>query len=311
MAARSLPHLPGLHRTDQIPIRNNVSMIYRRGNPSSGKTEKLLIWSGLFGSPKDSPLVFSAQFSLSSTKPGTVIPTFSLHFKPQFGNFALHKATSSNPSLEPDSGSDSIPGTRFQSGSTSNSEFGNGFALDGSSVWQEVKLEPRSGVDDDRSLVREDDKKAGVFGGIAVRARTLFPVTKRGVVNLRWAVNLPSDVGSKMPYLTVNKIGIERVEEVKEVKEVKSKSIESNVDDLELLKGMYSWMKRDLEMLDNENREMKQCLHDMRLGVSARNVRRESEGIGRRVSTPSVENSNEFERWRGKKSVADDNVEEK
>ncbi|XP_007039565.2 PREDICTED: uncharacterized protein LOC18606088 [Theobroma cacao] len=283
---------------------------------------------GLLGSPKDSPLVFTAQFSLSSTKPGTVIPTFSLHFKPQFGNFALHKATSSNPSLEPDSGSHSIPGTQFQSGSSSNSEFGNGFALDGSSVWQEVKLEPRSGVDDgletsklgygkglysndgfgtERSLVREDGKKAGIFGGIAVRARTLFPVTKRAVVNLRWAVNLPSDVGSKMPYLTVNKIGIERVEEVKEVTEVKSKSIESNVDDLELLKGMYSWMKRDLETLENENREMKQCLHDMRLGVSAKNVRRESEGIGRRVSTPSVENSNEFERWRGKKIVADDN----
>ncbi|XP_022737167.1 uncharacterized protein LOC111290026 [Durio zibethinus] len=277
---------------------------------------------GLFGSPKDSPLIFSAQFSLSSANPGTVIPSFSLHFKPQFGNFSFHKATSSNPSLEPDSGSHSISGTQFQSASPSHSEFGT------PDTWQEVKLEPCNGGDDgletskigygkslysndwfgmERSLVSKDDKKAGIFGGIAVRARTLFPVTKRAVVNLRWAVNLPSDLGSKMPYLTVNKIGIERVEEVKELKEMKNKSIGNNEDDLELVKGIYMSMKRDLEMLENKNREMKQCLEDMRLGVSARNVLRESEGLGRRVSTPFVENSNEFDRWRSKKSVAEDN----
>ncbi|XVF13568.1 hypothetical protein REPUB_Repub08aG0218500 [Reevesia pubescens] len=281
---------------------------------------------GLFGSPKDSPLIFSAQFSLSSTNPGTVIPTFSLHLKPQFGNFSFQKATSSNPSLEiPDSGSHSISGTQFQSVSPSHSEFGTPAA---SSAWQDVNLEPLNAGDDgletsklgygkglysndgfgmERSLVRKDDKKAGIFGGIAVRARTFFPVTKRAMVNLRWGLNLPADVGSKMLYLTVNKIGIERIEEVKDVKEVKNKSIGSNEDDLELLKGMYMWMKRDLEKLENENKEMKQCLEDMRLRVSAKNVRRESEGLGRRVSTPSVENSNEFERWRSKKSVAEEN----
>ncbi|XVF52403.1 hypothetical protein PTKIN_Ptkin05aG0015600 [Pterospermum kingtungense] len=286
---------------------------------------------GLFGSPKDSPLTFSAKFSLSSSNPGSVIPTFSLHLKPQFGNFYFRKSTSSNPNLETNSGLHSFPGTQFQSGSPSYSEIGNGFAPDASSVWQEVKLEPRNGGDDElesskldhgkglysndagigmeRPLPRKNDKKDGVFGGVAVRARTVFPVTKRAMVNLRWAVNFPSDVGSKIPYLTVNKIGIERVEEVKEVNEGKNKSSSSNDDDLELLKGMYMWMKRDLETLEKENREMKQCLDDMRLGVSVRNsVRsRESEGLGRRVSTPSVKNSNEFEQWRSKKSAAEDN----
>ncbi|XVE65251.1 hypothetical protein DITRI_Ditri07aG0166000 [Diplodiscus trichospermus] len=282
---------------------------------------------GLFGSPKDSPLTFSAQFSLSSANPGVVIPTFSLQFRPQFGNFSFHKVTSSNPSIEPDYGSHFVSGTQFESGSPSHSEFGNGFAPDASSVWQEVKLEPRNGGDDgletsklghgkglysnagfgvESSLVRKNEKKAGTFSGIAVRARTVFPVTKRAVVNLRWALNLPSDVGPKMPHLTVNKIGIERVEEVMEVKEVKNKSVASNEDDLELLKGMYMWMKRDLEMLENENREMKKCLEDMRHGISAKNARRENEGLGRRVSIPSMDNSNEFERWRSKKNVAED-----
>ncbi|KAK8497334.1 hypothetical protein V6N12_064024 [Hibiscus sabdariffa] len=275
---------------------------------------------GLFGSPKDSPLVFSAHFSLSSVNPGTIIPAFSLHLKPQFGNFSFYKSTSSKPSLESDSGSHHS--VSEQPASPSNSVFGN---PDSASVWQDVKLEPRSGAGDglhtpkfgygtglysndgfgmERSLVRKDNRKAGILGGIAVRARTTFPVTKKAVVNLRWIVNLSSDVGSKMPYLTINKIGVEKLDEVKEMKEEKNKS---NEDEFELHKGVYSRMRRDLEVLGDENREMKQCIEDMRHGVSARKATRENEGLGRRASTPSAKNSNHFEQWRSKKSSAEDN----
>ena len=73
-------------------------------------------------------------------------------------------------------------------------------------------------------------------GGIAVKARTLFPVTKKVMMNLRWGVNLLADSKVKMPCLTVNKIGIEMVEKVEEVK--REKNFESDVGDLELLKGM-------------------------------------------------------------------------
>lgn len=280
---------------------------------------------GLFGSPKDSPLIFSAHFSLSSVNPGTIIPTFALHFKPQFGNFSLYKATSSKPSLEPDSRPHHVSG---QSASPSNSEFGS---PDSASVWQDVKLEPRNASDDgldtlkfgygnglystdgfgmERSLVRKDDNKAGIFGGIAVRARTMFPVTKRAVVKLRWIVNLPSDLGSKMPYLTINKIGVEKIEEAKEAKEAKeekNKSMARNDDELKLLKGMYSWMRRDLDMLEDENREMKQCLEGMKHEISARKASRENEVHGWRAPTPPVKNSNDFERWRNKKNSAEDN----
>ncbi|OMO77197.1 hypothetical protein CCACVL1_15163 [Corchorus capsularis] len=53
-------------------------------------------------------------------------------------------------------------------------------------------------------------------------------------------------------------------------------------------------------MLENENRELKH-------GLSARNVCRESESLGRRFSTPSVESSNEFEQWRSEKTAGEDN----
>lgn len=48
-------------------------------------------------------------------------------------------------------------------------------------------------------------------------------------------MNLPAKFGKTMLYFMVNKIGFERVKEVKVVKE---KMAESNVGDLELLKGM-------------------------------------------------------------------------
>ncbi|KAL9436851.1 hypothetical protein AB3S75_022824 [Citrus x aurantiifolia] len=124
---------------------------------------------GLFGSP----LIFSAHFSLSYRNPTNFTPTFLLHFKPEFGNFSLHKTTSSsNPSP-------ANSGPHLQSGSPSNIKFANRSISDESFGWQDLKLEPRSGngngsffnvvvsirsdgigfVRDRTSLLKDDDKK--------------------------------------------------------------------------------------------------------------------------------------------------------
>ncbi|TQD74984.1 hypothetical protein C1H46_039476 [Malus baccata] len=89
----------------------------------------------------------------------------------------------------------------------------------------------------DRSAAERllDGRNDGLFSGIAVMASTMLSVTKSVVVNMRWGVNLVAKFGKMMPYLMVNKIGFERVKEVKVVEE---KMAESNVGDLELLKGM-------------------------------------------------------------------------
>ncbi|KAK9218112.1 hypothetical protein WN943_006746 [Citrus x changshan-huyou] len=199
---------------------------------------------------KDFPLIFSAHFSLSYTNPTNFTLMFLLHFKPQFGNFSLHKTTSSSNPNPANSG------PHLQSRSPSNTEFANRSISDESFGWQDLKLEPRSGngndsffngvdsicsdgigfVRDRTSLLKDDDKKCGFLGGIAVKARTVLPVTKRVMMNLRWGVNLPVDSEVKMPCLTANEIGIERVEKVEEVK--REKNIESDTGDLELLKGM-------------------------------------------------------------------------
>ncbi|KAJ6427021.1 hypothetical protein OIU84_022587 [Salix udensis] len=284
---------------------------------------------GLFGSPRNSPLVFSAHFSLCKSSTNVIVPTFSLQFKPNFGHFSLHKRTtspSSNPNYDP-SGS-YTNGPHLESGSPSKSQLGNGFASDGSPGWQELKLEPcnskgkdgfanRDYIDDvyvgnngigflpERQSVWKDGKKEGFSSGVGVKAKTVLPLTKRVMMNMRWAVSLPGEFGIKMPCLIVNKIGIERVEVLKEVK--KEKSNESNVGDLELMKGMCFWMRRDLEVLETENRETKQYLEDMRLGVSARNSRREANGPVKRVVPASGGSLDEFDQWKSKKNYGEGN----
>ncbi|KAF5729681.1 hypothetical protein HS088_TW20G00045 [Tripterygium wilfordii] len=135
--------------------------------------------------------------------------------------------------------------------------------------------------------------------GVAIKARTVLPVTKRVAANLRWGVNLPANLRGKVPYLTLDKIGIMRVEDVKVVKTRMNKS---DVGDVEMLKGMYFWMKRYLEVLEKENMEMRQSLEGLRLGISSRKSHGESNG-GRKTALPPPNDSlHHFEQWSGKKN---------
>ncbi|KAA8522084.1 hypothetical protein F0562_012602 [Nyssa sinensis] len=231
----------------------------------------------LFGSPHNSPLIISANFTLSPQNPN---PTFSLQFKPQFGDFSLCKttysATDTNPNPKANGGVSSI-----------------GFVpLERPVVWRDLTMEPFSG-------------KNSILSGIAVRARTVLPVTKRVAVKFRWGVNFPSDFGKHLPFLSVNKIGIERVDEVKEVKEVKIKRNENNVGDSEVLKGMCLWMRRELDVLQKENREMKHMFEEVKLGHSVRNNNGNRDSVGMK-SLPAVENSCGIEQLRNKKSGGED-----
>ncbi|XP_010270021.1 PREDICTED: uncharacterized protein LOC104606490 [Nelumbo nucifera] len=224
----------------------------------------------------------SAHFNLF----GNPNPIFSLQIKPQFGDFSLKKTAVSaslpnpNPNPNPDQPKEN-GGVHF-----------DGFAPERPPlVWRD--LTEFQGAD-------------GFLSGVAVTAKTLLPVTKRAVIKFRWGVNFPTDFGGKkrLPFLTVDKIGIERVEEEVEMKP-KSNTSHGKEGGLEMLKGMCLWMGREVEALQRENRAMKESLEEMmRTGVQLRNHnRRESNGAGLKKSSPlSNENSTEFERWRNKKN---------
>ncbi|XP_061343955.1 uncharacterized protein LOC133289935 [Gastrolobium bilobum] len=268
-------------------------------SPTSSLPFSLSLKSGLgiFGSARNSPLVFSATFPLSQTPH----PSFFLHFKPHLGHFSLNKTVFSDPNTDhlSVSASPSPDYTEIRKGF-------DGVADDGSSSgWQELKLEP-CGDSDHNYMVGKNDAKCGLSPSVAVMARTVMPVTKGVFLNLRWGVNFPGNLGLKMPYLTVNKIGLERVEEVKQNNKLSEDTSES---DLHTLKGMCFWMRKDLEIVEKENREMKRALDEIKMGVSTRNHHHEgSDGVvGKRLSQRSDESTGEFQRWRSNKSGREEN----
>ncbi|KAI9089375.1 hypothetical protein K1719_029654 [Acacia pycnantha] len=276
---------------------------------------------GISGSPRHSPLVFSARFSLSPSY--VPVPTFFLHLKPQFGHFSLVKTVFSDPIADQISRSASDCREPSVVPYPNRSEIGGNGSGDGNSWsgWKELKLEPCGGKDEgtnfthvnnsegqsnrtsgsasERSLVVRNDKRSGVSSGMAVMARTAIPVTKGLSLNLRWGLNFPGNIGLKMPSLTVNKIRLEWLTEAKKNEQSKDASGE----DLQLLKGTYLSMQRDLQSVEKENKEMKQILDEMKKGVSARN---QGNGIGKKVAQRSGESSSEFERWRSKKNAKEE-----
>lgn len=146
-----------------------------------------------------------------------------------------------------------------------------------------------------------------ILNGTSVMARTEMPVAKRVSLNLRWGLNFPQDLGNQLPYLTVNKFGIERVNEVKEMDKVKDKKSEGNKGDMEVLKGMCLWMKRELDMLQRENREMKYRLEEMNL-VNVGRVSKGRNEVNGNKAIPAVERSNGFDQWRSKQNGGEENV---
>lgn len=153
----------------------------------------------------------------------------------------------------------------------------------------------------ERPLVVKNNGKYGVSPGIAVMARTAISLTKGLSLNLRWGLNFPGHMGLKMPSLTVNKIGLERIEEV-----VKNKqNTDASDGDWHLLKSICFWMRRDLEIVEKENKELKGLIDEMKMGFTKKNHR--ENGGGKQIPQQrSSESSVEFERWRSKRNGKED-----
>lgn len=173
-----------------------------------------------------------------------------------------------------------------------------GNSTEGSSTqWEELKLEPLGKATKESILSLKSSKNGDtILPDVSFKARTALPITKRYAVKFRWGVNLPVNAGAMMPmpYLTVQKIEIERAAEGEG-------NSGSKVGDSELVKGMCLWMKRDLEMIQKENREMKQWLEDMRLGAGTQN------SLGKGVSLQLNNTRGDMEALRSRKNDRGEN----
>ncbi|KAL0326586.1 UNVERIFIED_CONTAM: hypothetical protein Sangu_1736600 [Sesamum angustifolium] len=147
-------------------------------------------------------------------------------------------------------------------GSPKNSLSGSSERTDGlagcdSNSFGFVPLESPASVKD---LSVERNDKDSIFKGIQLAARTEMLVGKRVALNFRWFTKFSED---QMPVLRINKIGIQRVDDVLKDDEESKKKSEAKAGELEMLKGMCFWMKRELDVLTRVNREMKCELQEM------------------------------------------------
>lgn len=244
--------------------------------------------TGLFGSPKNSPLVISAHFSFSDSN-----PKFSLHFKPQFGSFSLRKRINSPPGIQPVTPSDRA---NDESGSDSPS-FG----------FVPVEI-PATPVAKELSVEKSENPNS-IVKGIYMAARTQMPVAKKLELNFRWWVNFAED---QMPVLRINKIGIQRVDE--SASDDGKKNKETDMNDLQMMKGVCFWMKREVDALTKANREMKAEFEEMKSEKLSGNnggleFRERAQRKPARPSPPPVEStSSGFEQWRSKRKGGSEEI---
>lgn len=232
--------------------------------------------TGPFGSPISSSMLMSAEFNLI----GRGNPSFMLHFKPQFGDFSIKKSQSSvfdgklvkslNGAVPEDDSSIEVVEKPFMNGAFSKA------ALT---------------VDSTAGTI------AGLFSGIEVAARTTLPVRGRAVVNFRWGVRVPAEVKSvgenpnpnptagisfqKIPFLVMNKIGIEHVDGGDSKK--KTSPDENFPASGDVAEACFT-VKRQLEILHAENGLLKKAVEDLRREFKSVGDSSSGERIGNKSS---------------------------
>ncbi|KAF6144978.1 hypothetical protein GIB67_013329 [Kingdonia uniflora] len=230
---------------------------------------------GFFGSPNNSPLIISAHFNPFQN----LNPTFSLQIKPQFGDFSLKK-TAISASIPPEN-----PNQGEENGGCGSDFYDNVV----SGRWPVV------------DLAEVAERREGFFSGTALTVKTVLPVTRGAMLKFRWGVNFPKGFmkTSKMPFLTVDKVSIERVRNPNGVCE--------KLGDLEILKGMCFWMRNEVEVLQKENRAIKESLEEVRLGRGLNGGENDkNDNVGGKALPASSEKISGFERWKNKKNDGDD-----
>lgn len=222
--------------------------------------------TGPYGSPISSSMLMSAEFNLL----GRGNPSFMLHFKPQFGDFSIKKSQSSvfdRTTVTPRNGVVSEEDTSI--------EVVENPAMNGTFNVQKItSLTPES-PESPAAVI------AKLFSGMEVAARTKLPVRSRAVVNFCWGVRVPAELKSmgnnptagiafqKIPFLVMNKIGIEHVDG----RDSKKASAGAGPDSIpppnvDVAEACFT-VKRQLEVLQADNGSLKKAVEDLRREFAA------------------------------------------
>ncbi|GFQ05439.1 hypothetical protein PHJA_002688000 [Phtheirospermum japonicum] len=191
----------------------------------------------------------SAEFNLVGNNQN---PRFLIHFKPEFGNFSLKKSRSS--------GFVKGFGEKLNGGVFSGVDFVNNGHLKGNAFFPAA---------------------AEILKSTELSARTSLPVRNSVAVNFRWGLRVPPReaaedeldavvvrkggdrmAGFGLPFLVMNKVGIEHVAKDKSKKE----KVGPQSGDVA---GACLELKKQLEAIQAENGLMSKALSDLRSDIAA------------------------------------------
>ncbi|CAN1133626.1 hypothetical protein LINPERHAP2_LOCUS7784 [Linum perenne] len=223
--------------------------------------------TGPFGSPSNSPLVMSAEFNFV----GNGNPSFMLHLKPRLGDFSIKKSQTS-----------SYLG-KWQNGVVSNkaadADDGDGSlevvekpVINGIGAGGGVEIGGGLGFNAKRLAVLPpptSNALAAGLSGVEVTAITSFPVRSHALMSFRWGLRVPAEGldsmaaainFKKMPFLVMNKIGIEHVYNSDSKPEPQPAAAKPKDEVAEACLAV----KRQLETLQFENSQMRKAMDDLR-----------------------------------------------
>lgn len=230
---------------------------------------------GHLGSPISSPFTMSAEFNFV----GNQNPTFFLHFKPKFGDFAIKKWHSSSvlsKKIDPK-----------LNGSVST----DGVTVLGTRYFEERGLFPKCGkisvlpVDSAATAAAAATSvMENVLSGAKVKATTALHLMNRAVVSSRWGLRFPPASAAdevedavivpknettsgisfrRFPMLLMDKISIEHVSKEKIATDSKV-ALGSNLDSSSEVAEACLNMKKQLEIIHAENSLLRRALEDMK-----------------------------------------------
>lgn len=262
--------------------------------------------TGPLGSPTASSMSMSAEFNLVHR--GS--PRFMLHFRPALGDFSVKKLQSSERPAKPGfwGGGGGGAGARTVAAEEEDATIEvveAPAAVNGGFLPENVTFFGK------RITALTPDSPAGILSGLLsgmeVAARTRVPVRRNAAVSFRWGVRVPVEMegggvrpGSgfkltKIPFLVMNKIGIEHVESTDSKAAAKAVPEPKFASGMDVAEACFS-MKHQLEMLQAENGSLKMAIEDIRQEFS-----------GRKSSSPVVGSDSskyrEFERNGNKHSI--------
>ncbi|KAK3446821.1 hypothetical protein EUGRSUZ_A02447 [Eucalyptus grandis] len=233
--------------------------------------------TGPLGSPTASSMSMSAEFNLVHR--GS--PRFMLHFRPALGDFSVKKLQSSERPAKPGFwGGGGGAGARTVAAEEEDATIEvveAPAAVNGGFLPENVTFFGK------RITALTPDSPAGILSGLLsgmeVAARTRVPVRRNAAI----------------PFLVMNKIGIEHVESTDSKAAAKAVPEPKFASGMDVAEACFS-MKHQLEMLQAENGSLKMAIEDIRQEFS-----------GRKSSSPVVGSDSskyrEFERNGNKHSI--------